>query len=55
MFAEFLRLAGTTGKQIIADTIAQIVRLQHTLIHQLDGKPLVLARGIPAQTKNCFC
>ena len=48
MFAEFLRLAWTADKQVIADTIAQIVQLQHTLIHELDGKPLVLARGIPA-------
>ena len=48
MFAEFLRLAWTADKQVIADTIAQIVQLQHTLIHELDGKPLVLASGIPA-------
>jgi hypothetical protein len=48
MFAEFLRLAWTADKQVIADTIAQIVQLQHTLIHELDGKPLVLARGIAA-------
>jgi hypothetical protein len=48
MFAEFLRIAWTADKQVIADTIAQIVQLQHTLIHELDGKPLVLASGIPA-------
>jgi hypothetical protein len=48
MFAEFLRLAWTADKQIIADMIAQIVQLQHTLIHELDGKPLVLASGIAA-------
>jgi hypothetical protein len=48
MFAEFLRLAWTADKQIIADSIAQIVQLQHTLIHELDGKPLVLASGISA-------
>lgn len=48
MLAEFLRLAWTADKQIIADTIAQIVQLQHTLIHELDGMPLVLATGIPA-------
>jgi hypothetical protein len=39
MFAEFLRLAWTADKQVIAETIAQIVQLQHTLIHELDGKP----------------
>ncbi len=48
MFAEFLRLAWTADKQMIADTIAQLVQLQHTLIHELDGQPLVLACGIPA-------
>jgi hypothetical protein len=48
MIAEFLRLAWTADKQIIADTIAQIVQLQHTLIHELDGRPLVLASGIAA-------
>ena len=48
MFAEFLRLAWTADKQIIADMIAQIVQLQHTLIHELDGKPFVLASGIAA-------
>lgn len=48
MFAEFLRLAWNADRKIIADTIAQIVQLQHTLIHELDGQPLVLASGIPA-------
>jgi len=48
MFAEFLRLAWTADKQVIADTISQIVQLQHTVIHELDGQPLVLASGIPA-------
>lgn len=48
MFAEFLRLAWTTDKKVIADTIAQIVQLQHTLIHELDDQPLVLASGISA-------
>jgi len=32
-----------------AETIAQIVQLQHTLIHELDDKPLVLQPGIPAR------
>lgn len=48
MFAEFLRLAWNADKQVVAEAIAQIVQLQHTLIHELEGKPLVLARGIPA-------
>ncbi len=48
MFAEFLRLAWTADKQVIAEAIAQIVQLQHTLIHELDGQPLVLESDIPA-------
>jgi hypothetical protein len=48
MFAEFLRLAWNADRQLIADTIAQIVQLEHSLIHELDGKPFVLASGIAA-------
>lgn len=48
MFAEFLRLAWNADKDIVAATIEQIVQLEHALIHELDGKPLVLARGIGA-------
>jgi hypothetical protein len=49
LFAEFLRLAWHADQQLVADTIAQIVQLQHTLIHELDGKPLVLLPGISAR------
>jgi hypothetical protein len=48
MLAEFLRLAWRRDEETIAATIAQLVQLDHSLIHELDGKPLVLARGIPA-------
>jgi hypothetical protein len=33
---------------IRVDSLRLRVQLQHTLIHELDGKPLVLATGIPA-------
>lgn len=49
IIAEFLRLAWNADREVIAETIAQLVQLQHTLIHELDGKPLVLQPGIPAR------
>ena len=49
IFADFLRLAWKRDQHVIAETIAQVVQLQHTLIHELDGKPLVLQPGIPAR------
>lgn len=48
MLAEFLRLAWNQDRKIVAETIAQLVQLEHSLIHELDGKPLVLSRGIKA-------
>ncbi|MEO6029944.1 MAG: hypothetical protein ABIR79_24015 [Candidatus Binatia bacterium] len=48
MFGEFLRLAWNADKDVVAATIEQIVQLEHALIHELDGKPLVLTRGIGA-------
>src|SRR5258708_17392783 len=49
IFAEFLRLAWNKDRQLIAETISRIVQLEHSLIHEVDGKPLVLARGISAK------
>src|SRR5579872_6580096 len=48
IFAEFLRLAWNADREVVAQTIAQIVQLEHSLIHELDGRPFVLARGIAA-------
>ena len=48
LLAEFLRLAWTNDENVVAETISQIVQLEHSLIHELDGKPLVLARDIAA-------
>jgi hypothetical protein len=42
IFAEFLRLAWKKDKGVIAETIANIVQLEYSLIHELDGTPLVL-------------
>ena len=42
IFAEFLRLAWKKDKAAIAETIASIVQLEFSLIHELDGTPLVL-------------
>lgn len=48
IFAEFLRLVWNQDRKVVAETIAQIVQLEHSIIHELDGKPLVLARDISA-------
>lgn len=48
ILAEFLRLAWNQDRKVIAETIAQLVQLEHSLIHELDGKPLVLAQNISA-------
>jgi hypothetical protein len=48
VFAEFLRLAWTADKTVIAETIAQIVQLEHSLIHELEGMPLVLDQSVSA-------
>jgi hypothetical protein len=48
IFAEFLRLAWTQDKAVIAETIAQIVQLEYSLIHELEGIPLVLDESVSA-------
>lgn len=48
MFAEFLRLAWTKDKAVIAETIAQLVQLEYSLIHELEGVPLVLDASVSA-------
>jgi hypothetical protein len=48
IFAELLRLALKKDEKAVAETIAQIVQLEHSIIHVLDGKPMVLAREISA-------
>jgi hypothetical protein len=48
IFAEFLRLVWKQDKAVIAETIAQIVQLEYSLIHELDGVPLVLESTVSA-------
>ena len=48
MFAEFLRLAWNKDRKIIAETIADIIQLQHPVIHEVDGTPLVLDNTVSA-------
>jgi hypothetical protein len=46
MFAEFLRLAWNKDRKIIGETIADIVQLEHPVIHEVDGTPLVLDHNV---------
>jgi hypothetical protein len=48
VFAEFLRLAWNKDKAVIAEMISQIVQLEYSLIHELDGAPLVLDPSVSA-------
>lgn len=48
ILAEFLRIAWKKDRETIAAVIEQLVQLEHSLIHELDGKPMVLAKGISA-------
>jgi hypothetical protein len=48
MFAEFLRVAWNTDRKIIAENIADIIQLQHPVIHEVDGTPLVLDHNVSA-------
>jgi hypothetical protein len=48
IFAEFLRLAWTKDKTVIAETISRIVQLEFSLIHEQDGVPLVLEPTVSA-------
>ena len=48
MFAEFLRLAWKRDRSEIVAIIESIIQLEHPLIHELDGKPLVLTNLLSA-------
>lgn len=48
IFAEFLRLAWNGNRQVVGQVIDQLVQLRHSIIHELDGKPLVQVPGISA-------
>ena len=46
MFAEFLRLAQKLDRNEVVAIIEAIVQFEHPLIHELDGKPLVLTNRL---------
>ena len=48
MFAEFLRLAWKRDRKEVVAIIEAIIQLEHPLIHELDGKPLVLTNQLSA-------
>jgi hypothetical protein len=48
ILAEILRLAWNKDRDVVAGVIEQLVQLEISLVHDLDGKPLVLVRGISA-------
>lgn len=48
MLSEFLRLGWNKDRTVIGEVISQLVQLEHSLIHELDGRPKVLVKGISA-------
>lgn len=46
ILSEFLRLAWIQDREIIGEVISQLVQLEHSIVHELDGKPLVLATSV---------
>ncbi|MCC7235657.1 MAG: hypothetical protein IT163_10165 [Bryobacterales bacterium] len=48
LLAEFLRLAWNKDRKVIAETIAEIIQLEHSLIHEVDGTPLILDASVSA-------
>lgn len=48
LFAEFLRLGWKKDRNEVAEIIEAIVQLEHPLIHELDGRPLVLSNSFNA-------
>ena len=48
VLGELLRLRWNDDRRVVGEVIEQLVQLEHPIIHELDGKPLVLARDITA-------
>jgi hypothetical protein len=48
IIAEFLRLSWNKDQKIIAETISEIIQLEYSLIHELDGVPLILEEKVSA-------
>lgn len=49
ILAEFLRIVWQKNIKIINETIAQLVQIEYSLIHELDGKPFVLSTKVTAK------
>lgn len=47
--AEFLRIVWQKDIKTINETIAQLVQIEYSLIHELDGKPFVLSTKVTAK------
>lgn len=46
ILAEFLRLSWNSDRKVVGQVIEQLVQLEHSLVHELDGRPLVVAPDI---------
>jgi hypothetical protein len=46
ILAEFLRLAWNADRDAIGRVIEQLAQLEHSVVHELDGKPLVLSTAV---------
>lgn len=46
ILAEFLRIAWNQDMQVISRVIEHLAQLDHSLIHELDGKPMVTAKDV---------
>jgi hypothetical protein len=49
ILSEFLRIVWQKDIKVVNETIAYLVQLEHSLIHELDGRPLVLATTLTAK------
>lgn len=54
MLSEFLRLSWNSDRDQVAKVIEAITQLEHPLIHELDGKPLVLSTKLSAPEEILF-
>lgn len=46
ILAEFLRLAWNQDRQAIGRVIEELAQVDHSLIHELDGKPMVMSTNV---------
>jgi hypothetical protein len=46
ILGELLRLAWTQDGRVIGEVISQIVQFEHSIIHELDGRPMVMATDL---------